>query len=198
MSTVKNAAIVAFLLLAIVYLAYVNRKWLLNLILPKKNKEPEGKAKKTWNAMTDVSESFLLYADSFQGLFGTMYKASVDAISYERKRNVLMEWDIRMGSQTQVPIGLKSWWSTVIANIDTSSDKELQDSAQSVIEMIRLSGIVRDKQTEIVAAENTGIYYQHSEGAKWNVGQKLRIESPCWYLPSNPVRIIEKGYCEIL
>ena len=195
MSTAKNVAIVA-LLLGTAYLAYVNRKQLLRILRPRQEKKP--KRRETGNAMTEVCQAFLMYADNFQGLLETMYKASVGAISEERKRNVLREWDIRMKNISQIPIGLKSWWSTVIVDCETLSDKELQERAQQVVQMILSCGIVRDEQTEMVAQEDTSMYYENSDGCKLVAGQKLRIESPCWYLPGNPVRIIEKGYCGMI
>ncbi len=196
MSTVKNVAIVA-LVLGTAYIAYANRKRLLNL-LSGKNKNPRKQVKETNNAMTEVCQAFLMYADNFQGLFETMFKASVGGISLERTRNILQEWDIRMGNIAQAPIGLRSWWATIIAGYESLTDKELQGRAQSVVRVILSSGIVRDDKTEVVAAEDIGLYYQHVDGDIWNVSQKLSIESPCWYLPSNPVRIIEKGYCKTI
>lgn len=167
-------------------------------LLSGKNKKPRKRVKETSNAMTEVCQAFLLYADNFQGLLETMYKASVDSISHERMKNVLMEWDIRMGNIAQSPICLRSWWATVIVGYESLTDKELQGRARSVVQMILSSGIVRDDKTEIVAVEDTGLYYQHVDGETWSVGQKLSVESPCWYLSSSPVRIIEKGYCRTL
>lgn len=197
MSTVKNVAIVA-LVLGTAYIAYANRKRLLRLLVSEKSKKPNRRVKDTSDAMKEVCQAFLMYADNFQGLFETMYKASVGSISHERMKNALMEWDIRMSNIAQAPIGLRSWWATIIADSDNLMDKEMQDRARSVIQMIQSCGIVRDDRTEIVAAEDTGMYYQQADGEKWNVGHKLSVESPSWYLPSNPVRIIEKGYCKTL
>jgi hypothetical protein len=197
MSTVKNVAIVA-LVLGTAYIAYANRKRLLRLLASGKDKRPKRRVKNTNDAMKEVCQAFLMYADNFQGLFETMYKASVGSISHERMRNVLQEWDIRMGNIAQPPICLRSWWATVIAGSESLTDKEMQDRAQSVIQMVMSCGIVRDDRTEIVAAEDTGMYYQHVDGGKRNVGQKLSVESPSWYLPSSPIRIIEKGYCKTL
>lgn len=196
MGTVKNVAIVA-LVLGTAYIAYTNRKRLLNF-LSGRNEKPRKREKETSNAMKEVCQAFLMYADNFQGLFETMYKASVGSISHERTRNILREWDIRMGNITQAPIGLTSWWATVIVDDDKLTDKELQNRAQGVVQMILSCGIVRDDRTEFMAVEDTGMYYQHIDGDKWNLGQKLCVESPSWYLPSNPVRIIEKGYCKTL
>ncbi len=148
--------------------------------------------------MTEVCKAFLMYANDFQGVYEPMYQASVGAISFERMRNVLKEWNIRMGNIGQPPICLKSWWLTMVADCDTLTAKELQARCQQVIQMILASGIIRDDQTEIMAKTETGMYYQKSNNISIESGQKLRIESPCWYLPSNPVRIVEKGYCEII
>lgn len=197
MSTAKNVAIVA-LLLGTAYLAYVNRKQLLRILRPQQEKKPKRRERETGDAMAEVGQAFLMCADNFQGLLETMYKASVGAISEERTRNVLKEWDIRMKIIAQAPIGLKSWWSTVIVDSGSLTDIELQGRAKQVVQMILSCGIVRDEQTEIVTQEDTCLYYENSDGSKLVAGQKLSIESPCWYLPGSPVRIVEKGYCEMI
>jgi len=197
MSTAKNVAIFA-LLLGTAYLAYVNRKQLFRILRPQLKKKPKRRERETGNAMAEVCQAFLMYADNFQGLFETMYKASVGAISEERKMNVLREWDIRMKNIAQAPIGLKSWWSTVVANIESLTNDDLQERAIQVINMIKSCRIIRDDRKEIFANEDTSMFYQNQDGKTWKVGQRLQVDSPCWYMQSNPVRIIEKGYCEIL
>lgn len=197
MSTAKNVVIVA-VLLGTAYLAYTNRERLLGILRPERKKKPERREMGTRNAMTEVCQAFLMYANDFQGVYEPMYQASVGAISFERMRNVLKEWNIRMGNIGQPPISLKSWWSTMVADCDTLSAKELQGRCQQVVQMIQAGGIIRDGQTEIVAKTDTGMYYQESNNSSIESGQRLRVESPCWYLASNPVRIVEKGYCEII
>lgn len=192
MSTVKNAVFV-LLLCGTAYTAYTNRKQLLRFFMRLRKRSP-----KKGNAMAQVSKSFLMYADNFQGLFETMYKASIGTISYERMRNVLREWDIRMGGIAQAPIVLRSWWAVVIADFDSLSDGELQERAKSVVRMILSSGIIRDERRELTASQDTVMFYQTSDEVGWKIGQTLCVESPCWYIQSNPVRIIEKGYCRIL
>ena len=196
MSTVKNVVVVA-LMLGTAYVAYTNRKRLSNLLFGK-NKKPKKREKEIGNAMKEVCQAFLMYADNFQGLFETMYKASVGSISCERMRNVLQEWDIRMENIAQAPIGLRSWWATVIADFDNLSDEELRERAKRIVQMVLSSGVIRDERKEIVAEQDTTMYYQNSEEGEWDMGQQLHIESPCWYLPTSPARIIEKGYCVII
>lgn len=197
MSTAKNVVIVA-VLLGTAYLAYANRGRLLGILRPERTKKPKRRETGTRNAMTEVCKAFLMYANDFQGVYEPMYQASVGAISFERMRNVLKEWNIRMGNIGQPPICLKSWWLTMVADCDMLTAKELQARCQQVIQMILASGIIRDDQTEIMAKTETGMYYQESNNSSIESGQRLRVESPCWYLPSNPVRIVEKGYCEII
>lgn len=197
MSTAKNVVIVA-VLLGTAYLAYANRKQLLGILRPERTKKPKRRETKTGNAMNEVCKAFLMYANDFQGVYEPMYQASVGAISFERMRNVLKEWDIRMGNIGQPPICLKSWWLTMVADCDTLTAKEFEARCQQVIQMVLASGIIRDDQTEIMAKTETGMYYQESNNSSIESGQRLRVESPCWYLPSNPVRIVEKGYCEII
>ena len=197
MSTVKSVTIVAFLL-GTCLLAYGNRKRLLKFLETKQGEKRMRGECNAGDAMAEVCRSFLMYADNFQGLFEPMYKASIGSISLERMRNVLMEWNIRMGNIGQAPISLKSWWATIIADFDNLLAPELQGLAESVVKMIFASGIVRDNKKDFVAEKDTNMFYQHPNGLIWNIGQKLRVESPCWFLSSIPVRIIEKGYCEII
>lgn len=190
--------VIVILLSGTAYLVYVNRNHLLKILQPSHKKKLKSSDRNTGNAMIEVCQDFLMYADSFQGIFETMYKASLGVISHERLCNVLKEWDIRMGNIGQAPFCLKSWWATVITDCETLSNKELQERAQLVIQMIQLCNIIRDDQIEIVAKDDTNLYYQDSSGNQFESGQKLRIESPCWYLNGNPIRIIDKGYCEIV
>lgn len=197
MSTAKNVAFAVFLL-GTACLIFANRKRLRSFLQPEKKKKSQRSKKKTGNAMTEVCQTFLMYAENFQGLYEPMYRASIGAISQERMMNVLAEWDIRMNNIGQDAVCLKSWWATVITNCDRLSNLELQDRSRLVVEMIQSCGIIRDDLTEMVAKKDTGMYYHLSDGDRLLVGQQLRIESPCWYLPSCPVRVIEKGYCEII
>lgn len=197
-STIKNI-FSAVCILGGIFLVYANRRRLLNLfVLPDENEAKDKQDKGDDRAMADVCKSFIMYADIFQGLYEPMYKSSVGKIQQERMNNVLAEWDIRMNSIRNIPVGLRGWWATIIANKDTLSYNELLARSQNVIRMIEKCGIIRDKQSELIAKSDTNQYYQHVDDIMFEVGLQLRIESPCWYLPGNPVRIIERGYCEIL
>lgn len=166
--------------------------------LQQEQETPKEGKKKPQNAVEELGKDFLRYADNFQGLYEPMHKASAGTFSHERMRNVLMEWDIRINNIGNIPISLKSWWSTIWTGNDEISDDELQGRAQRVIQMIFSSGIVRDNRTELVVEADTERFYQHSDDLIWTEGQKLRVESPCWYIQCTPVRIIEKGYCELI
>lgn len=197
MNAFKNLAIVA-ILCGTAFVLYRNREKLLvvfsgkRMDVSKKRRTPS-----LSNAMQEVCKAFLGYADNFQGLYEPLYKAARGTISQERKSNVLTEWNIRMNNISQPPIGLKSWWGTIVADWATLSDHQLQERAAQILEMIKACGIVRDDRNMLTAKSDTTLYYQNSEGKTWSVGQELVVESPCWYVQSNPVRIIEKGYCEI-
>lgn len=196
-STIKNI-LSAAVILGGACLVYVNRKKLYRLFTSHNTKEKAIHTNDKVDTMSDVYKSFIMYADTFQGLYEPMFKASIGKISQERIKNVLTEWNIRMTSIKNIPIGLRGWWSTVIENKDMLSYNELQARSQKVIDMIKNCGIIRDNQSELVAEDDTNLYYQHADGIVFKAGQKLCVESSCWYLPSTPVRIIEKGYCEIL
>lgn len=195
MSTIKSLATTA-VVLGGVCLLYINRKRLAKLFTSHTvDRKP---VKQNDDVMVEVCKAFIMYADIFQGLYEPLHKASIGCISQERIKNILTEWNIRMTSIQHIPIGLRGWWTTVIANKDALSYNELQIRSQKVIQMIENCGIIRDKQSELVAESDTNQYYQNVDGIKIEVGQNLHIESPCWYMQSEPVRIIEKGYCEIL
>ncbi len=197
MSTAKNVTIAVILVGTALYL-YSNKDRLFGVVSNRRNVTPSRRSKPLSPAMQELCNAFIMYASSFQGLYEPLFKASIGALSHERMRNLFTEWDIRMNGIAHIPICLKSWWATIVPDNENMSDEALQKRAQLFVQLIRLCGIVRDDKTEIVAKEDTGMYYQRSDGEELIAGQKLRVESPCWYLPSNPVRVIEKGYCEIL
>ena len=199
MSTIRNI-MTATVVIAGACLVYANRKQLQNLFGTRKTNTVKGRAgsNDVVDPMSGVYKNFILYADIFQGLYEPMFKASVGSISQERIINVFAEWDIRMKGIKNIPIELRGWWSTIIDDKITLTSNELQKRAEQVVNMIENCGILRDGNSELIADNNTNLYYQHVDGIMFEQGQKLRVESPCWYLPTNPVRIIEKGYCELL
>lgn len=199
MSTIKNI-VTAAVVIGGVYLVYANRKRLQNLFGTRKNNTVNGRVggNDIVDPMSGVYKNFILYADIFQGLYEPMFKASVGSISQERIKNVFAEWNIRMKGINNISIELRGWWSTIIDDKITLTSNELQKRAEQVVNMIENCCILRDERSELVADNNTNLYYQHVDGIMFEQGQKLRVESPCWYMPTNPVRIIEKGYCEFL
>lgn len=184
--------------------AYFYRDRIAELITPKGDGKPQGKRPgnnrqgRPADALEEVCKAFSPYAENFEGLYEKLYKASEGLIPSERKRNVLTEWDIRMGNIGNAPACLKQWWMTVVADKDTLSDESLQDRAKRVLEMLHGCKIIRDDRKELTATGDTTRYYQCADGETWSVGQTLRVTVPCWYLPVSPTRILEKGYCEIL
>ena len=194
MNTVKNMTI-AFVILGTACIAYVNRERIKKILLGETEAPKRNRPRKGVNAMEEVRQAFLMFADNFQGLYEPMYKASIGTISFERKLNVLMEWDIRINSIGNLPVSLKGWWSTIVANLSSLSDDELQKRATTVIEMVKSCNIIRDQKTQLTVNEETMSYYQRSDGNNLVKGQKIHVETPCWYLDSTPVRILEKGYC---
>jgi len=199
MNTIKNLAF-AVILIGSAYFAYVNRDRLKRFLTGDVEEKPNSRRKATssMNAVDEVCQAFLLFADNFYGVYEPLYKASINEISLERKRNIFMEWDIRMENVGNAPFCLKSWWSTISADIAHLSDGELQERAKTAIEMIKKGGIIRDDRKDLIVSEDTSMYYQQSNGTPLNIGKQIRVESPCWYLPTTPVRILEKGYCEIV
>lgn len=199
MSTIKNI-VTAAVVIGGVYLVYANRKRLQNLFGTRKTDTVNGRVggNDIVDPMSGVYKNFILYADIFQGLYEPMFKASVGSISQERIKNVFAEWNVRMKGIKNISIELRGWWSTIIDDKITLTSNELQKRAEQVVNMIENCCILRDERSELVADNNTNLYYQHVDGIMFEQGQKLRVESPCWYMPTNPIRIIEKGYCELL
>lgn len=196
MSILKNLAFVAFICGSI-YVLYLNRDSIIQTLRNKHTNMTKKRSKPLSNAMMEVCQAFIAYADYFEGLYEPLFLASQGIISRERKYNLLAEWNIRMNNISQIPIVLKSWWNTIIANLDKLSDEDLQDRAILIVKMLIACEIKRDSQKELIARNDTTMFYQNTEGKTWNVGQKLLVESPCWYIRTNPARVIEKGYCTI-
>ncbi len=198
MSTIKNI-LSATVLLGGACLVYANKDKLFRRFISHKPEEDKSSQEKGGTGvLKEVCQSFIMYSDVFQGLYEPMFKASLGRLSFERMRNVLTEWDIRVKSIGNAPVSLCEWWATVVADIDVLPNKEMQARAVMTMQMIDNCGIVRDNKTDFVADDETCRYYQHVDGLIFKTGQKLRVESPCWFMPTQPVRIIEKGYCEIL
>ena len=198
MSTIKNI-LSATVLLGGACLVYANKDKLFRRFISHKPEEDKSSQEKGGTGvLKEVCQSFIMYSDVFQGLYEPMFKASLGRLSFERMRNVLTEWDIRVKSIGNAPVSLCEWWATVVADIDVLPNKEMQARAVMTMQMIDNCGIVRDNKTDFVADDETCRYYQHVDGLIFETGQKLRVESPCWFMPTQPVRIIEKGYCEIL
>lgn len=200
----KSLALIALAAGGGALVAYAYRDKLKEIINPKGGKKSGKKPadnkqrSKSDNAMTDVCNAFVEYAENFSGLYETMYKASIGTISMERKRNLLTEWDLRMDNLVKAPGCLKGWWASVVIDKDSLTDEELQHCAQQILDMVLACKIVRDQRNELVADADTAQYYLCEDGSSWEVGQKLRVKSPCWYIPCSPPRILEKGYCEIV
>jgi hypothetical protein len=90
---------------------------------------------------------------------------------------------------------LNSWWNVVVANLDSLDEKAIQARMGMIADLLQNGGIVRDNRSELVADDETSLYYMEVDDEVWSVGDKLKVDSPCWYLPTTPPRIIEKGYC---
>jgi len=190
MDTIKRIITATIVVCGAVYILYRNRTALKKFI-PKKVDSGD-------SLLTDVGVAFLQYADVFQGIYEPMYKASNGSISMERIFNVLTEWDIRMNNINDIPSTLKGWWLTIVKDMDNLDKDMLIDRAKEIMKMICSSGITRDRRSDIIADNTTYTYYDSLDETRFYNGQRLRVETPCWFINSNPVRIIEKGICETL
>lgn len=144
---------------------------------------------------SEVCHAFLMYADNFRGLYETVHKASTGKISLERMQNVFTEWNIRMDNIPNMSTPLKCWWEDVFDGQKPLNKEELQLHLQGIVQMIESCGIIRDDRKELVVQEDTSLYYQSIDDEAWSIGQTRSVETPCWYLPCQPVRVLEKGYC---
>ena len=180
----------------VTYLAYVHRDEIMKFILEMKDKmSPKKPEQPAENPIQEVCKAFLPYADRFEGLYEPLVKASLSTISEERAGNVLEEWRIRFsGIGPSAPSCLKSWWVSVAE----AEGLTPQERAGKILDMVFSCNIVRDGKKEFTAGADTSLYYQEIDGKAWKEGDRLRVESPCWYVPGEPVRILEKGFCEII
>lgn len=146
-------------------------------------------------AGSKASLEFLMYADNFSGLYETMYKVSKGRLSDERMKNVLTQWSIRMDNIPNMPSDLKKWHaeSGLIQLITSRAD--MQECAQKIMWLVDKSGIKRDSSIDFKAGADISLYYQDDDDKNLSAGMEVRVCSPCWYLSSEPVRIIEKGTC---
>ena len=164
MSTIKNI-LSATVLLGGACLVYANKDKLFRRFISHKPEEDKSSQEKGGTGvLKEVCQSFIMYSDVFQGLYEPMFKASLGRLSFERMRNVLTEWDIRVKSIGNAPVSLCEWWATVVADIDVLPNKEMQARAVMTMQMIDNCGIVRDNKTDFVADDETCRYYQHVDG----------------------------------
>ena len=122
-------------------------------------------------ALKAVSNEFVACADSFRGIYESLYNVANTPCSREVIFNVLSEWDIRMNNIPNIPTNLKMWWKTIAINIEALGEKQLRDKAAQILEMIDAAGIIRCNNPE-----------------------EISLSYKCWYMNTTPVRIIEKIY----
>lgn len=139
--------------------------------------------------------AFLPYANDFDGLYEPLYKGAKGLRNKERMLNTFNEWSLRMRKVCIASPELYSWWNSVVADLDALDEKALQARLGVVLDMLQKVGIVRDSRSELIADKVTSLYYLEVDDETWSTGEKLVVDSPCWYLPTTPPRIIEKGYC---
>lgn len=146
-------------------------------------------------ADSKASPEFLMYADNFSGLYEKMCKVSEGILSDERMKNILTQWRIRMDNIPNMPSDLKKWRAESGLTQLFSSRAAMQECAQKIMRLVDKSGIKRDSRIDFKSGEDISLYYQDDDDKDLSAGMKVRVCSPCWYLPSEPVRIIEKGIC---
>ena len=175
------------------YYLYVNRKH-----LKKKLKglcSEEHQFVSLCHADEQVFNAFLPYANEFDGLYEPLFKGAKGLRNKERMLNTINEWSLRIKKVCRTSPELNSWWDSIVAHIDTLDEKAIQARMGMITDFLQNVGIVRDSRSELIADEETSLYYMEVDDEVWSVGDKLYIDSPCWYLPTTPPRIIEKGYC---
>ena len=147
------------------------------------------------HADVQVFNAFLPYANDFDGLYEHLFKGAKGLRNKERMLNTINEWSLRIKKVCRTSPELNGWWDVVVANLETLDEKAIQARMGMITDMLQNGGIVRDKRSELIADEETSLYYMEVDDEVWSVGDKLKVDSPCWYLPTTPPRIIEKGYC---
>lgn len=196
--TFTKTVVTTVLLGGAAYIVYRNRGTIMRLLNMNKRFHNEDSPIGNNDAMKRVGNAFLTYADNFEGIYEALYRAASGSLSKERIFNTFAEWNIRMNNIRKAPVCLKDWWAIIANDKEALTENELRGRMEQVLDMLFLSGIKRDNRQILTVTNETMIYYQSTDGGSWSLGQELQVESPCWYIPCTPVRILEKGYCEII
>jgi len=175
------------------YYLYVNRRQIKKKLKGLRSKEHYIIALR--HADDQVFNAFLPYANDFAGLYEPLFKGAKGLRNKERMLNTINEWSLRIQKVCRTSPELNSWWNVVVANLDSLDEKAIQARMGMIADLLQNGGIVRDNRSELVADDETSLYYMEVDDEVWSVGDKLKVDSPCWYLPTTPPRIIEKGYC---
>jgi len=175
------------------YYLYVNRRQIKKKLKGLRSKEHYIIALR--HADDQVFNAFLPYANDFDGLYEPLFKGAKGLRNKERMLNTINEWSLRIQKVCCTSPELNSWWNVVVANLDSLDEKAIQARMGMIADLLQNGGIVRDNRSELVADDETSLYYMEVDDEVWSVGDKLKVDSPCWYLPTTPPRIIEKGYC---
>lgn len=175
------------------YYIYSRREQLKKKIINARQKR--GKHTSIKEAEAEVIKAYLPHANSFDGLYEPLYKGAKGLRNKERMLNTLNEWSIRMRSVARESPELRSWWDAVVSDVNNLDVETIQTRMNVVLALLKKGGVIRDSRSELVADEDTSLYYTEADDEIWSVGDKLKVDSPCWYLLTTPPRIIEKGYC---
>lgn len=143
-------------------------------------------------------KEFEPHAENFEGLFEPIVKIVNNTFSKERIVNTLEEWDIRISNLPGNNTEIKKWWENEIYNgtpFNSVSRKSLIKKTKKIQHFLLGNGVIRDNRTNFTATSDMNIYYQTNDLEDLEIGEEYTIETPCWYIPYSPDRVIEQGYC---
>lgn len=138
-------------------------------------------------------------AFEFQGLYEILIKASEEKTKMLVSQRVFKEWNQRIKKCHGELI--KKEWNEIIKNnrihCEKGCVKSLEVNDENIKNILKewsrklISwGIERDKRTEFYIEMESSKYYVIEEA--YSVGQKAKVETPCWFLSGRKI-VLERG-----
>ncbi len=169
---------------------YKGIKRILRHYLKISEKGPVDQCESQESGMTQVATSFAQKASSFSGCFEPLYRASMDArLDLDKACSILQEWNIRL-SKSDEPIF--AWWKSIYTY---DNPENCRRTIRQILEMVRLSGVIRDQQEEFVVDNSSRLAYLDWQDAFLEEGITVKVISAAWFKDSH---CIEQGIVKLI
>lgn len=134
-------------------------------------------------------DTFSVYAERFSGMYEPLYKAANSA-DEKKLLKLIEQWGVRVASQSSSE--LSSWWNLSVEHNGFS----LLQKAEAILSMIEKNGIIRDSRKLFKVTTNDFQLYRNIDNEELSLESKVNVITPCWYINSNPIYVVEQGYVE--